>query len=117
MPLDTTSFIFIYFVSCLHLYICNLPRYYWKGALHHKKSTKRGKVKQYITAKGCKKKKIQTRFLILDIQPNGLPGDCVLSQYIIAMKFNEEAGKVLCYICPRKVCLKKLHKLCLFKVI
>jgi len=66
-----------------------------------------------MTGKGCQKL-IHKRFLISDIQPKGLAGGSALPHYVVATKFNEEAGKALCYICPRKTGGKKK---CLFKVI
>lgn len=60
-----------------------------------------------MTATGCQKL-IHKRFLISDIQLNGLAGGSALPHYMIAMKFNKEAGKALCYICPRKIGKKEI---------
>lgn len=103
LPLDISSFIFNYFDNCLHLYICILSTYCWKGAPHDKeKHEDRESETTGMTVKLCQKL-IHKRFLISDLQPNGLAGGFALPRYRIATKFNKEAGKAVCYICPRKI--------------
>lgn len=103
LPLDTSSFIFNYFDNCLHLYISTLSTYCWKGAPHNKEKHEDEESETTgMTVKLCQKL-IHKRFLISDIHQNGLAGGSALPCYRIAMKFNKEAGKALCYICPRKI--------------
>lgn len=82
MPLDTASFIYFFNAS---IYISAI---YLDIIVREHCIIKRRKVKLCMTAKGCQKQ-IQKRFLISDIQPNGLAGDRALPQSIIGMKFNE----------------------------